>query len=71
MRVYIYQQSKTHFPERKQEEPGRKKNPKNIADTKTKLNFPPFQHYKFVLESLTLYLIYNITLNHINNLRYI
>ncbi len=32
-----------HIPE----EPGRKKNPKNIADTKTKLNFPPFQHYKF------------------------
>lgn len=32
-----------HIPE----EPGRKKNPKNIADTKEKLNFPPFQHYKF------------------------
>jgi hypothetical protein len=32
-----------HIPE----EPGRKKNPKSIADTKTKLNFPPFQHYKF------------------------
>ena len=32
-----------HVPD----EPGRKKNPKNIADTKTKLNFPPFQHYKF------------------------
>jgi len=32
-----------HIPE----EPGRKKNPKNVADTKTKLNFPPFQHYKF------------------------
>ena len=32
-----------HIPE----EPCRKKNPKNIADTKTKLNFPPFQHYKF------------------------
>ena len=32
-----------HIPE----EPGRKKNPKTIADTKTKLNFPPFQHYKF------------------------
>ena len=27
-------------------EPGRKKNPKTIADTKTKLNFPPFKHYK-------------------------
>ena len=32
-----------HIPE----EPGRKKNPKSIADTKVKLNFPPFQHYKF------------------------
>ena len=32
-----------HIPE----EPGRKKNPKTIADTKVKLNFPPFQHYRF------------------------
>ena len=32
-----------HVPE----EPGRKKNPKTVADTKVKLNFPPFQHYKF------------------------
>ena len=32
-----------HIPE----EPGRKKNPKTIADTKTKLNFPPFVHYKY------------------------
>ena len=32
-----------HIPE----EPGRKKNPKSVADTKTKLNFPPFVHYKF------------------------
>lgn len=32
-----------HIPD----EPGRKKNPKTIADTKTKLNFPPFQHWKF------------------------
>tara|TARA_R110000851_G_scaffold293410_3_gene447948 strand:- start:194 stop:1030 length:837 start_codon:yes stop_codon:yes gene_type:complete len=32
-----------HIPE----EPGRKKNPKTIADTKTKLNFPPFHHYKY------------------------
>jgi hypothetical protein len=32
-----------HIPE----EVGRKKNPKTIADTKTKLNFPPFQHYIF------------------------
>tara|TARA_B110000503_G_scaffold117203_1_gene177005 strand:- start:466 stop:1287 length:822 start_codon:yes stop_codon:yes gene_type:complete len=32
-----------HIPE----EEGRKKNPKTIADTKTKLNFPPFKHWKF------------------------
>ena len=32
-----------HIPEQK----GRKKNPKTIADTKVKLNFPPFQHWKF------------------------
>ena len=32
-----------HIPEEK----GRKKNPKNIADTRVKLNFPPYQHYKF------------------------
>ena len=32
-----------HIPE----EPGRKKNPKNIQDHYTKLNFPPFQHYRF------------------------
>ena len=32
-----------HIPEEK----GRKKNPKTIADTKVKLNFPPFQHWKF------------------------
>ena len=32
-----------HIPE----EPGRKKNPKTIADNKEKLNFPPFVHYKF------------------------
>lgn len=32
-----------HIPEEK----GRKKNPKTIADTKTKLNFPPFQHWKY------------------------
>jgi hypothetical protein len=32
-----------HIPE----EPGRKKTPKTIADTKVKLNFPPFNHYKF------------------------
>lgn len=32
-----------HIPE----EPGRKKNPKTVADTKVKLNFPPYQHFKF------------------------
>jgi hypothetical protein len=32
-----------HIPD----EPGRKKNPKTDADRKVKLNFPPFQHYKF------------------------
>lgn len=32
-----------HVPE----EVGRKKTPKTVADTKTKLNFPPFQHFKF------------------------
>jgi hypothetical protein len=32
-----------HIPEEK----GRKKNPKSVADTKVKLNFPPFVHYKF------------------------
>ena len=32
-----------HIPD----QPGRKKKPKTVADTKEKLNFPPFQHYKF------------------------
>ena len=32
-----------HVPEEK----GRKKKPKTIADTKVKLNFPPFVHYRF------------------------
>lgn len=32
-----------HIPD----EPGRKKNPKTEADHKIKLNFPPFQHWKF------------------------
>lgn len=32
-----------HIPD----EPGRKKNPKSDADKKVKLNFPPFQHWKF------------------------
>lgn len=33
-----------HIPD----EPGRKQNPKTIADTKVKLNFPPFKHYTYV-----------------------
>jgi hypothetical protein len=32
-----------HIPD----EAGRKKNPKTIADGKIKLNFPPFQHWKY------------------------
>ncbi len=28
-------------------EPGRKKNPKQTSDHHTKVNFPPFQHYRF------------------------
>jgi hypothetical protein len=32
-----------HVPD----EPGRKKTPKTVADHKVKLNFPPFQHFKF------------------------
>ena len=32
-----------HIPE----EPGRKKTPKTVADHKVKLNFPPFQHFRF------------------------
>ena len=32
-----------HIPD----EPGRKKTPKTVADHKVKLNFPPFQHYRF------------------------
>lgn len=32
-----------HIPD----EPGRKKTPKNEADKKVKLNFPPFQHWAF------------------------
>ena len=32
-----------HIPD----EAGRKKNPKTVADGKSKLNFPPFQHWKY------------------------
>jgi hypothetical protein len=38
-RVMTYE----HIPE----EEGRKKNPKNIAETKAKVNFPPFKHYAY------------------------
>lgn len=33
-----------HIPE----EPGRKKNPRNEAETKAKVNFPPFKHYAYI-----------------------
>ena len=33
-------------------EPGRKKNPRNEAETKAKVNFPPFKHYAFVNDEL-------------------
>ena len=29
-------------------EPGRKKNPRNEAETRSKVNFPPFKHYAYV-----------------------
>ena len=32
-----------HVPD----DPGRKRNPRNIADRKEKVNFPPFQHFKY------------------------
>ena len=32
-----------HIPE----DPGRKRNPRNVADRKVKVNFPPFQHWKY------------------------
>ena len=35
-----------HVPD----EPGRKKTPKTVADHKVKLNFPPFQHFRFDAE---------------------
>jgi len=38
-RVMTYE----HIPD----EEGRKKNPKNIAETKAKVNFPPFKHYAY------------------------
>ena len=36
-----------HIPE----EPGRKKNPKTIADHHVRCNFPPYQHYRFNKEN--------------------
>jgi|TARA_B100001093_G_scaffold517528_1_gene599311 hypothetical protein len=33
-------------------EPGRKKNPRNEAETKAKVNFPPFKHYAYVNDEL-------------------
>lgn len=38
-RIYTYE----HIPD----EPGRKKNPKSVADGKMKVNFTPFQHWKY------------------------
>jgi hypothetical protein len=38
-RVMTYE----HIPD----EPGRKRNPRNVADSKVKINFPPFQHWKY------------------------
>jgi hypothetical protein len=43
-RVMTYE----HIPE----EVGRKKNPKTVADTKAKVNFPPFKHYAYVGKQL-------------------
>lgn len=40
VRVMTYE----HIPE----EPGRKKNPRNEAETKSKVNFPPFKHYAYI-----------------------
>jgi len=36
-----------HIPE----EEGRKKNPKNVSETKAKVNFPPFKHYAIDADS--------------------
>ena len=38
-RVMTYE----HVPD----EPGRKRNPRTVADKKEKVNFPPFQHFKY------------------------
>ena len=54
MRVYIYQQSKTHLPERKQEEPGRKK----ILNTHKMC----CKQCSFTCVSLSIFLLYVIVL---------
>ncbi len=38
-----------HIPE----EVGRKKNPKTVAEEKSRVNFPPFKHFSFVNDELT------------------
>ena len=42
--VVIRQMTYEHIPL----EPGRKKNPRNEAETKAKVNFPPFKHYGLI-----------------------
>ena len=37
-----------HIPD----EPGRKKNPKNEAETKAKVNFPSFKHYAYINDEI-------------------
>ena len=37
-----------HIPD----EPGRKKNPRNLAETKAKINFPSFKHYAYIGDEL-------------------
>jgi hypothetical protein len=44
-RVMTYE----HIPD----EPGRKKNPKNVSEEKSKLNFAPFKHYSYVNGEVT------------------
>ena len=44
-RVMTYE----HIPD----EPGRKKNPKNISEEKAKVNFAPFKHYAYINGDLT------------------
>ena len=38
-----------HIPD----EPGRKRNPKNEAETKAKVNFPSFKHYAYINDEIT------------------